>query len=507
LSERVPPHAGEPLLSLRHVTARYGANVVLRDVALSVHSGEVHAIVGQNGSGKSTLIKTLAGYLRPESGARAWLDREELHLGAPSAAHHARLHFIHQSLNLIPTLSGLDNIALGVGYPTRWGVVRWREHRRRSAALIRSLDTDVDLDRPVAELSLVEQTTVAIARAMRNWPTPRSVLVLDEPTAALPDPDVERLFQTIRAIAERGAAVIFVSHRLEEVLQLAHRVTVLRGGEVVAAARSVAGLDEAALVELMLGSPLESLAPAPHVPRSDVVCSVEALAGTNLTDVSFAIHGGEILGVAGLDGSGRETLAETVFGAVSRERGSVTIDGSRISPEPVSSIAAGIGLVPAERLTKGCHPSLSVTHNVTIAGLRPLVRRWGSLDEQRERAEVGSLMRDVELLPFALDSRLAAFSGGNQQKAVVAKWLRLNPKVLILDEPAQGIDVGAKVVLFDLIAAAARRGMAVLMCSAVAEDLTMLCDRVIVLRHGLVASELKKPLITPDAITALVLAA
>jgi ribose transport system ATP-binding protein len=486
------------------VSKRFDGTPVLRSADLDLVSGEVHALIGQNGSGKSTLIKILAGYLQPEPGARAWLDGDEMQLGAPSPGERQRLHFIHQSLNLIPNLSVLDNAALGLGYPTRWGRINWAVHRRRTAELMRRLAVDVDLDRPADALSAVEQTILVIARAVNQWTSSRSILVLDEPTAALPQVEVHRLFETVRRVAAEGAAVLFVTHRLAEVFTLAQRVTVLREGQVVASGRSLVDLDEPSLVELMLGRRLEELTPPTHSASGDVVCSVRNLSSRRLRGLSLDMRRGEIVGVAGLDGSGREELADVIFGAKSRTGGSVSIAGREVAATPAAAIAAGIGLVPADRLQKACVPQLSVTENVTLPSLAPLTRWWHALDKRRERREVSELMQTVALDPPNIDRSISSFSGGNQQKAVLGKWLRAEPAVLLLDEPGQGVDVSAKASIFRLISAAARRGMAVLVCSAVAEDLELLCDRVIVIRHGIAASELAGTVSAPQ-ITAEVL--
>lgn len=481
--------APEALLRLVDVSKRYDGPPVLDRVRLDLAPGEIHALVGQNGSGKSTLIRILAGYTPPEEGSRAWLDGEPMALGAARPDQRRRLHFIHQSLNLVPSLNALDNAALGVGYPTRLGRIDWARHRANTSGLIGRLLPGVDLESPVERLSAVEQTVVAIARALGHWTTDRSVLVLDEPTAALPAHEVEVLFEAVREVAGSGAAVLFVSHRLPEVFRLSQRVTVIRAGRAIGT-WATSSLDEDSLVAQMLGRRLETLIPSGHRPARQDVCRVDGLSAGRLRDVSFSIARGEVLGVAGLEGSGREELAEVVFGARPRARGDVSVSGRAVPSSPAAAIAAGVALVPADRQRAGCLPAFSVRTNVTLPRLGDVRRSWGWIDRRRERSQVERLMGLVGLDPPAIERPVAAFSGGNQQKVVFGKWLRMRPKVLLLDEPMQGIDVAAKATIFELIAQVAKDGAAVLMCSAVTEDLEILCDRVLVFHEGRIGVEL-----------------
>jgi ribose transport system ATP-binding protein len=501
------------LLEVSEVSKRFGDAQVLCDVGLDLRAGEIHALIGHNGSGKSTLIKILAGFLRPDPGAQAWLDGEAFELGTRSPETKNRLHFIHQSLNLVPELNALDNIALGRGFATRFGLIDWRRHRRRAEEQVEALGLDFDVRTPVRELTAAERTILTIARAMTDWDAARSVLVLDEPTVSLPHTEVDALFETIRKVAAAGAGVLYVSHRLDEIFRLADRVTVLREGKVAAMGQPLAGLDEPQLVELMLGRAAAAMstlarqkAPAPPAKSlADPLCTVRHLAGNTAKNVSFDVHEGEIVGIAGLDGSGREEIADLVFGSRTRGRGVITVKGTVVGTDPRSAIAAGMGLVPADRLGKAGIGAMRIVENVTLSSLRALTRLGIWIDRRRERSEVARLMDAVQLVPLDLDRDLGRLSGGNQQKVVIGKWLRLSPRLLILDEPVQGVDVGAKAAIFELITRCAHEGMAVLICSVATEDLEVICDRVCVMRGGSVVTEISGDALKSNAVAARVL--
>jgi ribose transport system ATP-binding protein len=493
-----PPHA---LLEVTGVSKRYGGNLVLDAVNLTVAAGEIHALMGANGSGKSTLIKILAGGENAERGGVAYLDGDRLDLDGPAVgSRDPRLHFIHQSANLVPSLSTLENAALGPGFPARFGMIDWANHRRQVTSMLDLLELEVDVDQPVAQLSAVQRTGVALARAMSHWTSTRSVLVLDEPTAALPATDVNRLLAMVRTMAAEGAGIVFVSHRLDEVLTVADTVTMLRNG-VVVARHPVPGMTRATLVHMMLGHPATELTPARSAAAQTVVaCRVEELASGPLRRSSFDLHAGEVLGVAGLDGSGREQIAAAVFGAVARE-GNVSVADQPIGARPHASTAAGVAYVPADRLGSGCHPEMSVTHNATLVDLSRWQRWRLFIRSRRERAEVTEMMRDVGLQPLDVSKHVGKLSGGNQQKVVLVKWLSVRPSVLVLDEPGQGVDIGAKEAIFAMVRAAAIAGTAMLVASAVAEDLVALCDRVLVLKDGEIVAELSGDRISVHAIT------
>ncbi|HEX6680132.1 MAG TPA: sugar ABC transporter ATP-binding protein [Gaiellaceae bacterium] len=486
------------LLSIRGVHKRFAGTTALYDFDLDVAVGEVHALVGHNGSGKSTLVKILAGFHRPDDGTVS-VAGGDLDLSSASAALEAGLRFVHQDLGLVSTLNTVENLALGVGFRTgAAGRIRWAEERDSARRRLRELGYEVDVTRPVGELAAAERTGIAIARALKDWENAR-VLVLDEPTAMLPRQEVGILFDAIDRVRRRGLAVIYVSHRLDEVFALAERVTVLRNGRKVAT-HPVADLDQARLVSLMVGDEtLASHADTAPANREDGLLSVEALSGSVLRRVSIGADGGEIVGIAGLTGSGREEILPLIFGAGDRSGGEVRIGGVPLpGGHPKQAIAAGVAFLPADRHRLGSVTTLSVRENLTLTDLRRHSARFGSLRRRAERAEVLDWIEAIDVRPPDPDVPFSTLSGGNQQKVVLAKWLRMKPRVLLLDEPTQGVDVHAKAVIHRLARTAADDGAAVVIASSDDAELCDTCDRVVVVRDGQVAAHLDGRRITPS---------
>lgn len=486
------------LLTIRGLSKTFPGGRVLDEASLDVEAGEIHALVGQNGSGKSTLIKILARYHEPDPGARIVVMGREF---ATSAAHDSSIRFIHQDLGLVSTLSAVENLALSRGYICgRLGRIRWGLQRDLSRRAIGLLGMGFDVSTPVGSLDPSEQTAVAIARAMLDMPA-AGILVLDEPTAALPMGEVQRLFEVMRTVASGGAGVLFVTHRIGEVLAVAHRVTVLRDGRVVAT-EPVAALDHDAIVGLITGQKVRKLYPLLPLPGDDVVLSARGLHGKTVRGVSFDVRRSEIVGFAGLTGTGREELARLTFGATRATAGSVEINGTKLpANNPHASIVKGMAFVPADRARQGAIPKLTLSENITLSRLRTLVR-YGVLRRSSEQREVRTWIRRVHIRPPEPGSEMGKLSGGNQQKALLARSLRLSPRVLVLDEPTQGVDVGAKPTIYSALAALAESGAAIVICSSDNEELAHLCDRVVVLRDGCIAAELVGNDLSDGAITA-----
>jgi ribose transport system ATP-binding protein len=505
-----PPRSALPALAARSVAKTFAGTRALSGVDLEVGAGQVHALLGENGSGKSTFIKVLSGYHRPDEGAEVLVAGEPLPFGSPGASLAAGCRFVHQDLGLVLDSTVLDNLSFGAGFPTRLLTIRKRESHARARDALALVGLDLDPSLRVRDLAAAERTGLAVARAL--LPDPASVprlLVLDEPTATLPVEEVDRLLDLVQRVAASGVGVLYVSHRLDETFRIADAVTVLRDGHVQAA-RPVAGLTRPQLVELLVGGELErASAEAERLEEehqragaSRPALEVRDLHGAGLRGVSFSVEPGTIVGVAGLTGSGRETLLPTVFGALGRDQGSVVVDGRELrSTTPAGAKAAGLAYLPPDRKVSAGLLGLTTRENLTLARLRPFARA-GTVRRPLEAREVAAWSRRLKVAPeHAAELPLAALSGGNQQKVLFAKWLRLEPKVFLLDEPTQGVDIGAKALLHHELVAAAASGTAVVISSTDADELAALCQRVLIVRDGAVVDELSGAQLSVPTIT------
>ncbi len=484
--------ASPPLLRVSGLSKTFPGLKALDDVSLEVRSGEVVAVLGHNGSGKSTLVKILAGVYQADPGASVEVrDAQGRAMSGPAARE--ELHFIHQDLGLADILTTVENLGLNRSARGRGlAPVGSAAERRRAQQLLARFSTGLDVSVPVGKLSPAQRTVVAIARALDGWSRPDNVLVLDEPTAALHGDEVQVLFTAIRRVAASGAGVVFISHRLDEVLELADRVVVLRDGRVVAE-EATSRLDHETMVRLIAGREVAETSATGWDGSGEPVLSASGISGTQVRDFSLTLHAGEIVGIAGILGSGREQLGPMLFGAQHRFGGRVEVAGGElVAGDSVAAIESGMAYVPADRRRAGAVMEMSVRENLTLPLMRPLRRGFGRLDGRAERAQSRSWMHTVGLRPPDPEKALKLFSGGNQQKIVLAKWLRVRPRVLLLDEPTQGVDVGAKAAIYELILTARREGTGVLLCSSDPKELVSLCDRVLVLRQGRVVSEIAR---------------
>lgn len=503
MSARISAVDAELLLSVHGASKTFAGGKALDGPALQVWSGEVVAIVGHNGSGKSTFIKLLAGVYDADPGSDLGV-RHEHGLTRAVIGDRAELHFIHQDPGLVEMLSTVENLHLAPGQAAALAPVRRGDERRRALDLVSRFGASFDVDEPVSARTAAERAVIAIARATNGWTHDRNILFLDEPTEALHGREVERLFAAIRAAVDRGAGVVFVSHRLEEVLQIADRVVVLRDGRQVAE-RQVSDLSRDDLLGYITGGAGvervdRTAEPAATLPGEAGVATTRlaarGLRGGWVHGVDLTVRAGEVVGISGLLGSGREDVTRLIFGDLSLTGGTVEIDGAPLAGNsPAAAVTAGVAFAPGDRAA-GVLPAMSVRENITLPSLRPLRRRLGRIDRRAERAETAELVGRFEVRPADPELPLGSLSGGNQQKAVLAKWIRNQPSVLLLDEPTQGVDAGSKVSIYNAIARAARDGAAVLVSSSDTEELVAICDRVLVLQDGAVSTELNGPDLT-----------
>jgi ribose transport system ATP-binding protein len=463
-------------LRVEHLSKTFPGQVALVDVSVTVEAGEVHALVGQNGSGKSTLIKVLAGYHQPDAdGAQAWVNGSPLTLGDGHAASSAGIRFVHQDLGLIGMLNAVENIALTAGYQTGLGGrIRWGHETRRTREALDVLGlAHVDIKVPVDSLPPSQRTAIAIARALVGWEDGANLLILDEPTATLPGDDVARLFEVIHRLKSRGVSILYVSHHLDEVFELADRVTVFRDGQHVTTV-PVNELDYVGLVELIVGH---------HVETSSSTES--ALGGEPLLTVR-GLQGGTVHGLD-IDLAGVLAL---IAGQIPRDGGDVVLAGASIENfQPKRAMQAGIAFVPAERALRGTVGQMNVRENLTISDIARHFR-GGRLRRRDEIDETNQWIRRLDIKTSGTEAPIGLLSGGNQQKVMFGKALRLAPKMLLLDEPTQGIDIGAKEQIHRLIDEAAAEGVATLVASTDTDELVRLCHRVVVLANGRVTATL-----------------
>jgi ribose transport system ATP-binding protein len=496
------PEVTGQALELRNLSKTFGGQVVLDRVSLLVAEGEVHGLVGQNGSGKSTLIKVLAGYHAPDPGASGSVHGRSLHVGSATDAHRLGVRFVHQDLGLVLELSAVENLMLGRRYPTSMGFrIRWRDARRITSELVARAGLEIDVRTPVGELGVADRTRLAIARALPDREDDKVVLVLDEPTAALPARDVDRLFGTIRQLKEAGNSIVIVSHHLDEILDITDTITVLRDGKKVSTA-AASSIDHEALTRLIVGRDIERSKGRENAVEvaGQAVLRLDHLGGGSVTDVSAIVHQGEILGIAGLSGSGREILVSLITGRLPRT-GRVQVDGVAVPPgSPSAALAIRLASVPGERARFGIFPNLNVRQNLTMGSLRRHLRH-GHIDAGAERGEVRQWIKDLGIVTRSPDAPITSLSGGNQQKVLVARALRLSPRVLVLDDPTAGIDVGAREQVHRIVEENSTESMAVLLVSTDSTELARLCDRVLIMNRGRVGRELRRGVdLSADAI-------
>ena len=474
--------------------------VALDDVDLEVQAGEVHVLLGENGAGKSTLMKVLSGSLRKDAG-QIHVDGAPVEIQGPRHAQQLGIRIIYQELNLVPPLSAAANICLG-REPGRWGVLDRRAAEREAARRLGELGVTVDVTRPVRELGIAHQQMVEVAKALSEE---GRILIMDEPTSALTTAEIDQLFATIERLRARGTSIIYISHRLEEVARIGDRVTVMRDGRRVTT-RPARTTPIPELVRLMADREVGDHFPRRRGAPGDELLRVERLTrGEALRDVTFVLRRGEIVGITGLLGAGRTELARAIIGAEPPHSGRVMVKGRVVAVRrPHDALALGIGLVPEDRKTQGLVLGLSVERNVALPNTRRL-SPWGIVRAAREAALAGRWVREMRIKTPSLAQPARLLSGGNQQKVVLGKWLAADVDVLIVDEPTRGIDVPAKVEIYDLMNRLTAEGKGIVMISSELPEVLGMSDRVLIMRAGRVVAELESTRTTQAEVLAFAL--
>jgi rhamnose transport system ATP-binding protein len=477
--------SSEPMIELAGITKQFGAVQALRGVDLSLYPGEVHALVGENGAGKSTLVKILAGIHRPDAGVIK-IGGSVVDLHNPAQARNAGIAVIHQEPTLFPDLNVAENVFMGRHPRDRFGRVDWKRMYQEVERLFDSLGVRMNVYTPVQGLSVADQQMVEIAKALSFQ---SRVLVMDEPTAALSAHEVQTLFTIVRRLRERGVAILFVSHRLEEIFALADRVTVFRDGARVATA-PITEVTTEELIRQMVGRTMETLYPKSVVEAGEVVLEVRHLTREGVfTDINFQVRRGEILGFAGLVGAGRTEVARVLFGIDRASAGEIFINGKSVQiRSPKDAMRHGIAYVPEDRHQHGLIMDFSIAKNMTLPVLRQ-TSLLGLVNRQRERELATAYTDQLHVRTSGIDQLVKALSGGNQQKVVLAKWLITQPTILILDEPTRGIDVGSKAEVHRIISELAGEGLAIILISSDLPEVLAMADRVLVMHEGRVAAE------------------
>ncbi len=490
----------KPILELKNIHKRFPGVYALKGVSFDVRPGEVHALMGENGAGKSTLIKVMSGAHLPDSGEYL-IDGEPANVTNPEDAIKKGVSVIYQELNLAPNITVAENMALGALPTTAMGVVKRGELRRSTKKVIDQMDLGIDIDSKVGMLPIAQQQLVEIAKAIYKEPR---VLIMDEPTSALSAREIDALFVVIKRLAAAGVAIVYVSHKLEEIFRLCDRVTVFRDGEYIGT-KDIGELDENKLVSMMVGREYDSAYERTVSYGTDrVVLDVRNLSSDKVRDISFHVKAGEVVGFFGLMGAGRSELVRAVFGADERLSGEVVVDGKPLGRVSTSEAAkAGIGYISENRKDEGILPSLDVCRNMTIASLRQFIPRLG-VSEEKERTSVSQMIDKMRIKTAGMRQNIANLSGGNQQKVLIARWLiNAKLKVLIIDEPTRGIDVGAKAEIYALMDELASAGMGIVCVTSEMNEIMSICDRIYVMKRGRISGECLRADATPEKLFAL----
>jgi rhamnose transport system ATP-binding protein len=491
------------LLRATNIDKSYAGVHALRNASLELRAGEVHALIGENGAGKSTLIKIITGAVEPDAG-ELQLDGLVIAQNSPRLAKQLGIAAIYQQPALFPELSVAENIAIGLEESSWLSRVDWRARKRRATDLLARVGAKIDPVAEAGDLTMPQQQLVEIARALG---AKAKVLIMDEPTASLSEEDTQNLFAVIRQLRTEGVGIIYISHRLEELPVIADRVTVLRDGRTIDT-REMSEVNREQLIQLMVGRELSAVFPKKQVTIGEVVLDLRRLgcSASGVNDVNLSLRAGEILGLAGLVGCGRTELARTIFGLTPADHGEMLLRGKPLKlANAAQAIRGGIAYVPEDRRHHGVILDLAISANITLASLDQFSRRGGALDTRREKQAAADYTRKLGIKTPTIFAPVATLSGGNQQKVALSRWLVNQPSVLILDEPTQGIDVGAKSEVHALMSELAAQGVAILMISSELPEVLGMSDRIAVMHGGTIVATLDRADATPEKILALAL--
>ncbi|MGO2466172.1 MAG: ribose ABC transporter ATP-binding protein RbsA [Serratia proteamaculans] len=488
----------QPLLQLKGIDKAFPGVKALSGAALSVYPGKVMALVGENGAGKSTMMKVLTGIYNKDAGSQYFLGKEVAFNG-PKDSQEAGIGIIHQELNLIPQLTIAENIFLGREFVNRIGRIDWKRMYAEADKLLARLNLSYSSHRLVGELSIGDQQMVEIAKVLSFE---SKVIIMDEPTDALTDTETASLFKVINELKAEGRGIVYISHRLKEIFEICDDVTVFRDGQFIAE-RPVSELQEDSLIEMMVGRKLEEQYPRLNQPRGEKRLEVSQVSGPGVDDVSFTLYRGEILGVAGLMGAGRTELMKILYGAAPRKSGTVNLDGRPVvTHSPQDGLANGIVYISEDRKRDGLVLGMSVKENMSLTALRYFSRAGGGLKQAEEQQAVGDFIRLFNIKTPSMEQPIGLLSGGNQQKVAIARGLMTRPKVLILDEPTRGVDVGAKKEIYQLINQFKQEGLSIILVSSEMPEVLGMSDRILVMHEGHLSGEFPIEQATQEALMA-----
>jgi len=485
------------MIEITGIDKAFSGNVVLKDVQFSLADGEIHALMGENGAGKSTLMKILTGIYERDAGI-VKVDGQEVHFKSPKEAEAMGIAVIHQELNILPDLTVAENLFLGneqtIG---KSGILKTKEMNKEASRILSQLGLDVDVKTPAGQLSVGKQQIIEIAKAIE---THAKVIIMDEPTAALTDREIKTLFKTIRKLQSQGVSFVYISHRMEEIFAICDRITILRDGQYIGV-RVIKETTFDEIVKMMVGRELGDRFPERSAKIGNIKLEVKGLTRNGYCeDINFQLRKGEVLGIAGLMGAGRTEVVQTLFGYRKMNKGEIFIDGKKVRiSNPILAKKHGIGYVTEDRKTEGLVVDFSIKENIMLTNLDK-ASRLGIIDRKKETSFVDKLIKKLGVRTSGAAQTAKSLSGGNQQKVVIAKWLGDEPKILILDEPTRGVDIGAKKEIYQIINDLAEQGVAILMISSELPEIIGMADRVLVMHEGKITGEVTKEEMTQEKI-------